>query len=63
MTRHFVALQASRVGLFLGKVQRFPEISSDDIQAKKYFGTYIQFIYFFIFIFFWYGLSEQSIVC
>lgn len=48
----------SCVGLFLGKVQPFPEISSDDIQAKKYFGTCIQSIFLG-----GYGLSEQSIVC
>lgn len=50
--------RGSCVGLFLDKVRPFPEISSDDIQAKKYFGTCIQSI------FFWgYGLSKQSIVC
>lgn len=48
----------SCVGLFLGKVQPFPEISPDDIQAKKYFGTCIQSIFLG-----GYGLSKQSIVC
>lgn len=50
--------RGSCVGLFLGKVQPFPEISSDDIQAKKYFGTCTQSIFLG-----GYGLSKQSIVC